>query len=70
VTGKTVGLFQAPIHITYNSFKTDPITGDVVELLCKLENESTYSMGSRTRAIGQSIKADELRVFGVERLET
>jgi glutaminyl-tRNA synthetase len=37
--GKTVGLFQAPHPITYVSHKVDPSTGDVMELICKLENE-------------------------------
>jgi glutaminyl-tRNA synthetase len=36
--GKAVGLFQAPHPITCTSYKTDPGTGDVVELICRLEN--------------------------------
>lgn len=37
--GKTVGLNGAPHPITYVSHKLDPATGEVVELVCKLENE-------------------------------
>jgi glutaminyl-tRNA synthetase len=36
--GKTVGLFQAPHPITCTSYKTDPTTGGVIELICRLEN--------------------------------
>lgn len=38
--GKTVGLFSAK-PITCTSFKTDPVTGDVVELICRLEDDAT-----------------------------
>ncbi|KAH7914420.1 tRNA synthetases class I, catalytic domain-containing protein [Hygrophoropsis aurantiaca] len=36
--GKTVGLFQAPYPVTCTSYKTDPVSGKVVEVLCRLEN--------------------------------
>lgn len=36
--GKTVGLFGAPHPITCTSFKTDPTSGEVIELVCKLED--------------------------------
>ncbi|KAG6378750.1 putative glutamine-tRNA ligase [Boletus reticuloceps] len=52
--GKTVGLFQAPYPITCTSYKTDPTTGEVTELVCRLEEKGTYKteniypMGRRT----------------------
>ena len=68
--GKTVGLFQAPYPITCTSFKTDLITGEVVELFCKLENEGlskkpkTYIQWVAEHAPSSSpVKVDELRVF-------
>ncbi|KAI0082442.1 glutamine-tRNA ligase [Panus rudis PR-1116 ss-1] len=41
--GKTVGLFQAPHPITCTSYKTHPETGEVVELICRVENEGPAS---------------------------
>ncbi|KAK7470461.1 Glutaminyl-tRNA synthetase [Stygiomarasmius scandens] len=38
--GKTVGLFQTPYAITCTSHKTDPATGKVVELICRVENQA------------------------------
>src|ERR1700722_16221018 len=35
--GKTVGLFQAPHPVTCTSYKTDPLSGEVVEVICRLE---------------------------------
>jgi glutaminyl-tRNA synthetase len=68
--GKTVGLFQAPFPITCTSFKTDPITGEVVELLCKLENEGPpkkpkahIQWVAEHVPSGSPVKVDELRVF-------
>ena len=68
--GKTVGLFQAPFPITCTSFKTDPTTGEVVELFCKLENEGlskkpkTYIQWvAEHMPSGSPVKVDELRVF-------
>lgn len=68
--GKTVGLFQAPFPITCTSFKTDPITGEVVELLCKLENEGPpkkpkahIQWVAEHAPSGSPVKVDELRVF-------
>ena len=68
--GKTVGLFQAPFPITCTSFKTDPITGEVVELLCKLENEGppkkpkAHIQWVAEHAQSNSpVKVDEVRVF-------
>lgn len=68
--GKTVGLFQAPYPITCTSFKTDPITGEVVELICKLENEGPTKKPkafiqwvAEHAASGSPVKVDETRIF-------
>lgn len=68
--GKTVGLFQAPFPITCTSFKTDPITGEVVELLCKLENEGPpkkpkahIQWVAEYAPSNSPVKVDEVRVF-------
>ncbi|KAF8914170.1 tRNA synthetases class I, catalytic domain-containing protein [Gymnopilus junonius] len=68
--GKTVGLFQAPYPITCTSFKTDPATGEVVELICKLENEGpakkpkAYIQWVAEHATsGSPVRADETRIF-------
>lgn len=68
--GKTVGLFQAPYPITCTSYKTDPITGEVVELLCKVENEgatkkpkSYIQWVAEHAPSGSPVKVDETRIF-------
>lgn len=68
--GKTVGLFQAPYPITCTSFKTNPITGEVVELNCKLENEGPMKKPkafiqwvAEHAASGSPVKIDETRIF-------
>jgi glutaminyl-tRNA synthetase len=68
--GKTVGLFQAPYPITCTSFKTNPITGEVVELICKLENEGPTKKPkafiqwvAEHAALGSPVKVDEARIF-------
>ncbi|KAF8969458.1 tRNA synthetases class I, catalytic domain-containing protein [Flammula alnicola] len=68
--GKTVGLFQAPYPITCTSYKTDPATGEVVELICKLENEGptkkpkAYIQWVAEHAeSGSPVKVDETRIF-------
>jgi len=68
--GKTVGLFQAPFPITCTSFKTNPTTGEVVELFCKLENEGPAKKPkahiqwvAEHAPSGSPVKVDELRVF-------
>ncbi|KAF8165525.1 glutamine-tRNA ligase [Crassisporium funariophilum] len=68
--GKTVGLFQAPYPITCTSFKTDPATGEVTELICKLENDG---QAKKPKAFiqwvaehapsGSPVKVDEVRIF-------
>ncbi|PPR04044.1 hypothetical protein CVT24_010619 [Panaeolus cyanescens] len=68
--GKTVGLFQAPYPITCTSFKTDPATGQVVELFCKLENEGPAKKPkafiqwvAEHAASGSPVKVNETRIF-------
>jgi glutaminyl-tRNA synthetase len=68
--GKTVGLFQAPHPITCTSYKIDPATGDVTELICKLENEGPRKkpqafiqwVAEHTPS-GSPVKIDEIRIF-------
>ncbi|KIL70188.1 hypothetical protein M378DRAFT_183755 [Amanita muscaria Koide BX008] len=68
--GKTVGLFQAPHPITCISYRTDPETGAVVELVCKLENEGPpkkpkafIQWVAEHAPSGSPVKADETRIF-------
>ena len=68
--GKTVGLFQAPYPITCTSFKTDPATGEVVELVCKLENEGPAKKPkafiqwvAEHAPSGSPVRVDEVRIF-------
>ncbi|PPQ65934.1 hypothetical protein CVT26_010696 [Gymnopilus dilepis] len=68
--GKTVGLFQAPHPITCTSYKTDPATGQVTELICKLENEGPAKKPkayiqwvAEHPASGSPVRIDETRIF-------
>ncbi|KAI0269475.1 glutaminyl-tRNA synthetase [Russula aff. rugulosa BPL654] len=71
--GKTVGLFQAPYPITCTSYKTDPATGDVTELICRLENGSNGGAPKKPKAFiqwvaehaesGSPVRVDETRIF-------
>ncbi|KAA1466688.1 glutamine-tRNA ligase [Dentipellis sp. KUC8613] len=71
--GKTVGLFQAPFPITCTSYKTDPATGAVTELICKLENGADGTPVKKPKAFiqwvaehapsGSPVRIDETRVF-------
>lgn len=71
--GKTVGLFQAPYPITCISFKTDPRSGEVVELFCRLENGTGPSAVKKPKAFiqwvaehapsGSPVRIDETRIF-------
>ncbi|KAI0089139.1 glutaminyl-tRNA synthetase [Irpex rosettiformis] len=70
--GKTVGLFQAPFPITCTSYKTDPSTGEVTELVARLENEGEASKKKPKAFIqwvaehapsGSPVKVDETRIF-------
>ncbi|KAJ7240299.1 tRNA synthetases class I, catalytic domain-containing protein [Mycena haematopus] len=68
--GKTVGLFSAPHPITCTSYKTDPASGQVVELICRLEDTAEVK---KPKAFiqwvaehvpsGSPVRIDETRVF-------
>lgn len=70
--GKTVGLFQAPHPITCTSYKTDPVTGQVTELTCRLENEGPAATKKPKAFIqwvaehapsGSPVRVEETRIF-------
>ncbi len=71
--GKTVGLFQAPHPITCTSYKLDPNTNEVAELVCRLEDGSTGPVPPRPKAFiqwvanhppsGSPVFVDETRIF-------
>ncbi|KAJ7498739.1 glutamine-tRNA ligase [Mycena latifolia] len=68
--GKTVGLFQAPHPITCTSYKTDPSSGQVVELICRLENAAEVKKPkayiqwvAEHAASGSPVRIDETRIF-------
>lgn len=67
--GKTVGLFQAPHPITCTSYKTDPTTGEVIEVICKLEDGAPKKPKAYIQWVaehvpsGSPIRVDETRVF-------
>jgi glutaminyl-tRNA synthetase len=68
--GKTVGLFQAPHPITCTSYKMDPDTGKVTELVCRLENEGPpkkpkafVQWVAAHAASGSPVVIDETRIF-------
>ncbi|KAF8631574.1 hypothetical protein AX15_002325 [Amanita polypyramis BW_CC] len=68
--GKTVGLFQAPYPITCTSYKTDPKTGVVIELTCKIENDGLpkkpkafIQWVAEHSATGSPVRVDEIRIF-------
>jgi glutaminyl-tRNA synthetase len=68
--GKTVGLFQAPYPITCTSYETDPTTGAVTKLICKLENEGPpkkpkafIQWVAEHAGTYSPVKVDETRIF-------
>ncbi|KAF9520716.1 hypothetical protein BS47DRAFT_1374626 [Hydnum rufescens UP504] len=71
--GKTVGLFQGPHSITCISYKTDPSTGEVIELSCRLEDGSSGPVPPKPKAFiqwvaehapsGSPVRVDETRIF-------
>jgi glutaminyl-tRNA synthetase len=70
--GKTVGLFQAPYPITCTSYKTDPATGEVTELICRAEIEGEAATKKPKAFIqwvakhvpsGSPVRVDETRIF-------
>jgi glutaminyl-tRNA synthetase len=71
--GKTVGLFQAPYPITCTAYRTDPSSGDVVELICRLEDGKDSAVPKKPKAFiqwvakhdasGSPLRIDETRIF-------
>ncbi|KAJ6628790.1 tRNA synthetases class I, catalytic domain-containing protein [Mycena sp. CBHHK59/15] len=68
--GKTVGLFQAPHPITCTSYKTDPASGQVIELICRLENQGEVKKPkayiqwvAEHAASGSPVRINETRIF-------
>ncbi|KAF8525313.1 glutaminyl-tRNA synthetase [Gautieria morchelliformis] len=71
--GKTVGLFQAPYPITCTAYRTDPSSGDVVELICRLEDGKDGTVSKKPKAFiqwvakhdasGSPLRIDETRIF-------
>lgn len=68
--GKTVGLFQAPYPITCTSYKIDPVSGNVVELMCKVETSGNVKKPkafiqwvAEHAPSGSPVRVDETRVF-------
>jgi len=70
--GKTVGLFQAPFPITCVSHKANA-SGEVVELICRLEDGSGGAPAKKPKAFiqwvgehkesGSPVQIDETRIF-------
>ncbi|OCH92179.1 glutaminyl-tRNA synthetase [Obba rivulosa] len=67
--GKTVGLFQAPHPITCTSYKTDPATGQVTELICRMEEgegkkpKAFIQWVAEHKPSGSPVVVDETRIF-------
>ncbi|KAI0774072.1 glutaminyl-tRNA synthetase [Fomes fomentarius] len=68
--GKTVGLFQAPWPITHVSHKTDPATGQVIEIIARAENagapkkpKAFIQWVAEHRPSGSPVVIDETRIF-------
>jgi glutaminyl-tRNA synthetase len=71
--GKTVGLFGALHPITCTSYRTDPNTGEVVELSCTLEDGSSGKPVAKPKAhiqwvadhapSGSPVRVHEIRIF-------
>lgn len=68
--GKSVGLFQGPHPITCTSYKTDPASGEIVELICRLENtgplkkpKAYIQWVAEHTPSGSPVRVDETRIF-------
>ncbi|KAL4076149.1 glutaminyl-tRNA synthetase [Scleroderma citrinum] len=67
--GKTVGLFQAPHPITCTSYVKDPNTGQVTEVICRLEDRDTRKPKAFIQWVaehspsGSPVRIDETRLF-------
>ncbi|KAG6337225.1 hypothetical protein ID866_1855 [Astraeus odoratus] len=67
--GKTVGLFQAPHPITCTSYIKDPSTGQVTEVMCRLEDRDARKPKAFIQWVaehapsGSPVRVDETRLF-------
>lgn len=68
--GRTVGLFQAPYPISYVSHSTNPKSGEVTEVFCKLGNEGEVAKPkafiqwvAEHPPSGSPVRVDETRIF-------
>jgi glutaminyl-tRNA synthetase len=68
--GKSVGLFQGPHPITCTSYKTNPASGEIVELICRLENTGSQKKPkafiqwvAEYAPLGSPVYVDETRIF-------
>ncbi|KAJ7178963.1 glutamine-tRNA ligase [Mycena filopes] len=68
--GKTVGLFQGPHPITCTSYKTDPASGQVIELICHMEDlakvkkpKAFIQWVAEHAPSGSPVRVDETRIF-------
>ena len=68
--GKSVGLFQGPHPITCTSYKTDPASGEIIELICRLENtgplkkpKAYIQWVAEYAPSGSPVRVDETRIF-------
>lgn len=67
--GKTVGLFQAPHPITCTSYTKDPSTGQVTEVICRLEDRNSRKPKAFIQWVaehppsGSPVRIDETRIF-------
>jgi glutaminyl-tRNA synthetase len=68
--GKTVGLFQAPYPITCTSYRTDPASGKVTELICRLDDtgiakkpKAFIQWVAEHAPSGSPVRVDETRIF-------
>lgn len=67
--GKTVGLFQAPHPITCTSYVKDATTGQVTEVICRLEHHDTRKPKAFIQWVaeyapsGSPVRVDETRLF-------
>ncbi|KIK67946.1 hypothetical protein GYMLUDRAFT_36751 [Collybiopsis luxurians FD-317 M1] len=68
--GKTVGLFQAPHPITCTSYQADPHSGEITELVCRLETggdmkkpKAFIQWVAEHAPSGSPVQIDETRIF-------
>ncbi|WWC94004.1 glutamine-tRNA ligase [Kwoniella sp. B9012] len=64
--GKSVGLFKAPYPVTCTSYTKDPVTGQVTEIRCRLEDGGNVKKAKayiQWVNVPESIKVEEVRYF-------